>query len=702
MVTNNGKHVSVYGRQELKIIISVFLMLVVVMVSFLPSLKNSFTNWDDEFYISQNPDVKNLSLKGIAKLFTTTKLGLYTPLVSISFALEYHFFKLDPAAYHTTNLILHLMNCLLVFMFIFILSNNNLAISFIVSLLFGVHPLRVESVAWISERKDMLYALFFLGALIFYFRYLKKEARKSYYYSLALSFVSLLSKPMGVSLPFVMCLCDYFLGVKCSRRNFIEKIPFFIIAIVFSVIAASKNLHSYEPFKLSSHIPIVNFRLIFYLYKIFVPINLSCLYPDPLVTVNSFPVIFWLSSLIVMFLGAIAILSRKYNRNLIFGISFFVITILPVLKLIPLGSGRIEERFTYIPSIGIFYIVAAGIFWIYTNRLKLRILGVMVLIILISVVASLSFLTWQRCKVWKDSLSLWNDVLSHYPDLAIAYNNRGNIFLGKKEYDKAYADFKKAIEVDPLFPYTYNNLGIAYSDAGRKEDAIAMFEKAIIIDPNFAKAYYNLGNVYNSIGDENKAITWYEKAIGINPDFLEAYYNLGSVYNSLKDRGKAIRIFKKLREISPSYLPAYLNLSDLYKSADQKEELTGLYKQAIANNLDYFEAYYNIGDLYSNLGQEREAIALYKRAIDINPNSAPVYTNLGSSYCAIGKNKQAIILLKKAIQLDPKLAVAHNNLAVAYYYERQYDLAIKHCDKAIELGYEVSPKFLELLEPHRR
>ncbi len=492
---------------KIKPIVFISLVFICTFFSFSPSLNNGFTNWDDNVYVINNYAVKDFSLKGLNNIFTTFHRGLYKPFVFLSFALEYHFFQLDPLVYHKTNLILHLINCVLVFVFISILCANS-RVAFISALLFGIHPLHVESVAWISERKDMIYSLFFLSSLISYLNFLRGKGLKYYYFSLILFIASLFSKPMGITLPFITFICDYLFGIKCDKKNLLQKIPFFIIAIVFIVLTfnAAKDFVNYEPdFNALDNFFIACYGVVFYIVKLFMPFNLSAYYPYPLKAGNYLPVVFLLSPLAVIFILWGAFKSSKYTKDIIFGIAFFLAAVFPALQLVPSGPAIAADRYTYISSIGVFYIVGVAIVWLYSKKLKNNFLKAMVSVILVFMTVSLLFLTRDRCKVWHDSVTLWSDAIAKFPDARLPYQGRGAGYAKQGDFSSAISDFKRAVYLDPSHSGTYEDMGNAYASKGDFELAFSNYSRALQIDPKNGKAYYNRAVAYFLKKEYNKA-----------------------------------------------------------------------------------------------------------------------------------------------------------------------------------------------------
>ena len=255
----------------------------ITFFAFSPSLRNGFTNWDDEGYVVDNPDIKGCTLHNVVKVFSSTYVGNYQPLTMLSYMAEYRFFKLNPLVYHCTNLLLHILNCLLVFALIYGLSGKQLT-SLLVALLFAVHPLRVESVAWIAERKDVLSALFYFLSLLSYLRYVKKTGRKFYGFCLLSLALSLLSKPVAVSQPFILVLIDYLINRKVDKRNLVEKTPFFAVAVVFAGITlltqkSQGTVLEYSSLSTITRVCAPFYGMVFYVVKSIIPIHLSALYP---------------------------------------------------------------------------------------------------------------------------------------------------------------------------------------------------------------------------------------------------------------------------------------------------------------------------------------------------------------------------------------------------------------------------------------
>ncbi len=501
--------------QKFKTIIFLFLILILTSAAFLPSLKNGFVNWDDGAYVTENPLIKSLSWSSARKIFSSFHETNYHPLPLISYALEYHFFGLNPRAYHATNLILHLLNCLLVFWLIWLIRGR-LTAAFIVALLFGIHPLHVESVAWVTERRDVLYAAFFLSSLIAYIYYIRERKRHYYWLSISGFILSLLSKAMAVSLPFLLLLLDWQFGKRTNKISLREKIPFFALAAIFAaatliarqaadVLAIDRLIRPYYNLCLVSYGPL------FYIIKTFLPFRLSCDYPYTQGGLSLSGVIFSFSPIILIVLSVVILFSKKLLKKVAFGIALYLICLAPtIIQMLPARSPEfiVADRYFYLPSIGIFLILAEGLLWLYARGGKLAHLRqASIWIISAATITGLAILTQNRCSVWRDGFVLWNDVLANYPDSATAYINRGSIYyLERKEYGRAYADFINALRIDPDAYEPYFNLASLYNTVGDYKKALWFCGKTLEIVPGYIKAHNLLVSIYGNMGRHLEAL----------------------------------------------------------------------------------------------------------------------------------------------------------------------------------------------------
>lgn len=449
-----------------QISVSIFFIIIITFIAFSPSLKNNFLCIDDLGYVVQNDSVDKFSFENIKNIFTHDYLGNYHPLSILTYAWEYNFFGLNPGVYHATNIIFHLLNCIMVFWIILMISKN-ISVATLTVLLFGIHPLRVESVAWISERKDVLYSFFFLCALVLYLYYVNSKSKRYLYYSFLLFLFSLLSKVTAVIFPLVLYTFDYLLGRRDNKKLFIEKIPFFLFALIFAIIGVIffkkiGCINNAGTYPLIYRALLVFYGLILYFCKMLFPVRLSALYPYPQANA-SFYGISLVSIALVSGFAFMAFYLRRVNRKIVFGLLFFFFGILPGVQIIPAGIAFMADRYTYIPSIGIFYIISEACRSIYNMKFKYQAVAKSAqIIILISIIAAMFFLTYNRTSVWKDNFSLLDNIIKRYPSLSDIYMLRGRLYVQVDEIDKAMSDFNRAIEINPNSASAYYNRAVMY------------------------------------------------------------------------------------------------------------------------------------------------------------------------------------------------------------------------------------------------
>ena len=585
-----------------KNILLIILIIFINIITFSPSIQNNLTNWDDLDYVTENILIKELTWKNIIDIFNFLNpasnlhvKSLYTPLVILSYAIEYHFFGNNPEGYHITNLVIHIINCLLVFWIILLITRDNMT-SFLVSILFAIHPLHVESVVWITERKDLLYSLFFLGTIISYIYYKNTKRLPYYYMSLVLFLLSLLSKPMGVTLPVILLLFDYIMsGNIYNKKNIKEKIPYLLLTSIFiaiTLIISSfyKPSEGKVPYPFSHNIFIASYNIIFYLYKLSWPTKQSAIYPHP--EGNSLPLFFLISPFIVLIFITVVILSVRYTKKISFAILFFLITILPVIQLIPVPPGISADRYTYIPSIGYFYILSEMFVWIYRKKTNTR-LKTLLIILLIFIIITLSLLSYKRTLVWRDSITLWSDVLKNYPEVWLAWNNRGIAYLEKNDYDRAIDDFNHSIKLDPGNGETYYNLGNAYYKKQEYDKSLKNFNLALRLNNSHIKAYINRGNLYYKTGNYELALSDFNKALTLAPYSYIAYTARGNVYFDKKEYKKSLSDYNQSLKIAPDFAETYNNRGMLYGVIKEYDKAIEDFTMAVTINPVFIEAYYN-------------------------------------------------------------------------------------------------------------
>lgn len=528
---------------NIKTLIALMLLLMITFIIYRPALKNSLTNWDDKNYVTINKDIQKSDINSIKNLFygkAAYTMGNYHPITMLSYMIEYKYAKLDAKVYHMTNLLLHLLNTLLVFLFILLLTKNNLT-ALLTSFLFAVHPMHVESVAWVAERKDLLYVLFEMAALLAYTYYADAPDKRKKFYLLTflLFLLSVMSKAMAVSLVVILPLIDYFKGRKLLNGKVIaEKMPFVVAGIIFGIIAiyaqkSSKSINFID-YSFYDRILFASWGFITYFWKCFLPIGLSTYYDYPLKGTYGWYIVY---SLITIGIGWLVYKSMRFTKVILFGMLFFLFSVVLILQILPVGGAIIAERYTYAAYTGLFFIIAYGITYLIESKEKrLNSLKPLLYVLLAGMMITFMLQTTNRCEVWKDTLTIWNDALAKYPQCIKGYNGRGDAYNEMKEYDLALTDFNKAIEMKQDYTDAFYNRGIALYwigkealDKGDKQKAAEYFDKAISdnsqaikYSPDLSLAYFNRAGNYFTTGKYELALADALKAkqLGIEVDSL--------------------------------------------------------------------------------------------------------------------------------------------------------------------------------------
>ncbi len=674
------------GENGNKLNMLLFGIIALTFIAYLPALKNGFLFWDDPEYILKNPYISNVPFMqhftGYPQQGNPYYMGNYHPLTMVSLSIDHSFFGTDAFGYHFMNLLFHLLNTVLVFFFVHLLFDKRKVLTAAgAAILFGIHPMHVESVAWVSERKDVLHTLFFLLALVAYLYYIRKDLSIKYLLlSLALFALSLFSKGQAVTLPLVLLLIDLLNRRKMDARMIAEKIPFFILSGVFSLLAIKAQhsisavnpdfAHSLDSFFWASY------GLAVYLIKSILPVNLSGVYPYPFVITGSerlLPLLAYLAPLIFLPLIYFSVRSFRNDRVAAFGILFFIATIIPMLKFIPVGDAIVAERYTYIPYIGLF-IIAGYLFERFSGRNNKNLVNA----IGIGIVLALAFLTFNRTKVWKDTYSFWNDVAEKNPDYWRSYYCMGQQSYDEgqqandvKKFDQAVDYYTKSGQMDkyaPPMPYLMR--GVAYLDhLNKPELAIADFKKVLSF-PNK--------------GDQSQ--------IDGRQDLGLAYYRVGK-YDS------AMAVYNELLAIAPANANAYMMRGLIHSMKNEIPQSFEDYNKAIGVNPGYSEAYLNRGVLFTDKTNEPEkGLADFKRAYELNPNNADAPINIGIALYKMRQFQQAIQQYNSVLQAAPNNGRVYYLLALVYSEMKDYRNAVANAYKARSLGMAVDDATLKSWE----
>ncbi|MDD5085630.1 MAG: tetratricopeptide repeat protein [Candidatus Omnitrophica bacterium] len=575
---------------------AIVLLILITFFTFSNALRNGFVNWDDDRYVSENPVIRTATCAHIAKIFSSLHIGLYIPATMFTYMADYQLWRNNPFGYHLTSLFIHIVNVLLVFLFLELLGLGRM-VSFAAALIFAIHPVQVESVVWISERKAVLCVTFFLLSFFAYIRYFKKGLNRFYVYSLILFLLALLSKSSVVVLPLLLIAYDYFYGTKTAWRGFKDKIPYFLLAFFFSVLTVcshynhGKSINIYGG-SIGSHVITTLSIFMDYLRLVFCPVHLSIIYdPKVYTSILSPKVLFALIILGYTFLCFVYAARKREASG--FWILWFLVLMLPVLNIVPFFR-TYNERYLYLPVIAFPVLLFLAEKKLFKSEQIERYTLIFIFTALVPVLALLSY---QRNMVWKDSFALWQDALKTAPSSHVAHFCMGIAYEGAGNYNKAIEEYKVALKANPDFPRLLANLGIAYEKSGMIKEAIELDLKAIKLDPKSIIAYNDLGVCYAKQGRVEDAIRAYERAIEVNPEYDKAYNNISIMYLRKGWVDKAIEACKKALSISPEYARAYNSLGNAYFVKKDYDEALSAYRKALEIAPELGEARENLEHL---------------------------------------------------------------------------------------------------------
>jgi tetratricopeptide (TPR) repeat protein len=612
-----GQPAPVLGSQR-AMLLWLLSILALTFVVYLPSLGNGFTNWDDPLYVLKNPLLRDAT---VGAVLTTPVAGNWHPLTIWSYVLNYRISGLDPASYHWLNLLLHLANTALVFAFVSALVPGRKWTILATSLFFGIHPMHVESVAWIAERKDVLYTFFYLIGLLAYLRYLGSLQWGWLGATFAAFVLSVASKPAAIVFPLTLLAIDYYRHRPFDTRSVLEKAPFLVVSaaallLTYRIQESAGALNREDIGPVFPRVLVACFGIMMYVAKALVPIGLSAIYPYPKNPATSLGPEFYLALVFVVVALWGAIYLGRRNRGVLFGVAFFLINVALVLQFVSVGKAVMADRYTYLPYVGLFFALAWGLdqqspSGSASRSAKFVLAGILLLLVPVSLVQ-----TWKRCQIWRDSGALWTDVIRQYPGrIYDAYNNRGKYYFDTGRYAEALADYDQALALDPKPARTYFSKGSALGRLGQRDAALACFDRALTLDPSLVEARSDRAGIRLMQGDVPGAISDLDEAIRLNPGFRGSYVNRGSAYAMAGDLERAVADYRHAIELDPQHPRVY--------------ELWGA-----------------IGDALGRLKRPREAVAACDEAIRLSSAAAEsvrgeFYLSRSHAWRALGDSDKA-------------------------------------------------------------
>ena len=617
-------------------------LFIIACIAYYPATHAGFI-WDDDRYVTENhlltaPD-------GLRRIwFTTESPSQYFPLTYTAFLMQHRLWDLNPAGYHLVNIMLHALNAILVFL---LLTRLKLRGAWMAAAIFALHPVHVESVAWVTELKNTLSGMFCLLALMSYLRYEDNQRWRWYAGAFVLFALGLLSKTVILTLPLVILLLGWWRRGRITRREVSLLVPFMVAGLAMGLLSSWWEINQQgttgEVFDFSffQRVLLSGRALCFYVLKLLWPVNLTFSYPQW--TLNPFAPEQYLWHLaLALLLFALWQLKNRWGRGPLTGMCVFAVTLAPMLGFINYYTMRysfVADHYQYLASLGLIAVLVGGVQWQFEAWIRAASgsaaarLRTAELCIGIVVLLMLGIVTWRQSYVYRDSTTLWMDTLKKNPRSWMSYNNLGIIVTQEGNPARGEEYFKKALSINPEHLEGYNNLGAAYTKQGRLKDAATVYEQALALQPNHPKTLNNLGIVYAKEDRLDSAIETYTKALSISPRYIEARYNLGNAF--------------------------------------------------------------------LNKGSYEEAIAAYKEVLSIKPLHAETLINLGAAYLNTKSFDQALVYLTKGLAINPALVTGHINLAYVHCLQGNYSRAAQECETIQKLGHTIPRDLLELLKKNQ-
>ncbi|MBI5587181.1 MAG: tetratricopeptide repeat protein [Deltaproteobacteria bacterium] len=610
----------------------------VTFLVYLPSVRYGFVSFDDLRYVPGNPAIRHIDLAFIKLILTTVMASNWHPLTIFSYALDYAMWGAAPLGYHLENIVWHAVNTALVFVLTVRLFGvkgspdaKTIFAGLTAALLFGLHPTHVESVSWISERKDVLSGFFFILSILAYLKYAAPSAGKKllyYFASLSAFVLAVMSKPMAITLPVALLILDFYPLERFKDgvvKILTEKVPFLAVSLLTAALTLWAQsyggaIKTFGTFPIDKRLFLSVRAPVFYLYKTVFPLKLSPIYLPPAKT--SLAGFEFIASLaIVVAVTVFCLLAAKRNKIYLASWLFFLATLLPVIGIIQVGDQAAADRYTYLPGLGPFILVAAGAGAIF-GRLSKGTGRTIAAACLVVVSGVLSLRTVSQEAIWKDSVTLWTHVIKTEGEIPLAYNSRGLVYQDLGEHKEAIADFNRAIELDPRYAFPYNNRGYSYQRMKDYGQAAKDYDRAIELDPGIASPYNNRGLLRYELGDYNNAVADFKKAIELDTKLLHAYVNMALAHTELGRFPEALKSYNDGLSLSPTEPDIYLNRGFLYLTLGAFGKAASDFESSIRFGQDDPSAYWGLGLASLKLGDTAKAEANIRKAAGMGSKEA--------------------------------------------------------------------------------
>lgn len=622
---------------------------VLSLIAFYPALQNGFV-WDDTPYVTENPYLRKFT----PEMFKTYWMGNYHPLTMLSLFLDFMIAESEPLIYHIHNLLLHLGATIIIGILLSRYSGNAVT-GWLGALLYGVHPVHVESVAWISERKDLLYGIYYFGALLAWDKFRTTGNRKFQLLTLGLFLLSCLGKGMAVTLPAVVALLDFFHYKKTIPEIIKDTLAGFLVSLIFGFVAInaqkdSSAMREGEYYSLLDHAAIGFTGWFHYLSKLFLPHPLCAVYTMPLKDPKTmlFPSIFYICLGAFILINAL-ILWKGSNKMRLWTLAFTA-SVAHVL-FAPVGSAMAADRYMYVPSLFFCWAIAEMVTgkWIPALQKSAPALTQAVLIVAIP---AFTWLSIQRTQVWVDNITLFSDVARQYPHDLLANNNIGLHYVKLKEFDKAQEAYARVIRHYPMDYTGYFNMGVSYNLQEKGREAMYYFTKVLELNPGYKDLNAQLGVAALFARSNDTAVVILGKALEQNPDVPDNYFNYALALSRVGRLDESDAVYQRGLKVDPARTSSYLNLAYNARKRNNSTAENEWLDKAVATGMDKGSAFRNMGIMIGEDEDYAGAKYYFEQAIMLDSTDAEAWYNLGISWEKLGQLNTAIPIYVKAAQLN--------------------------------------------------
>ena len=687
------------GSRQARIGICVFLVAITWLV-FGQTLRHGFINYDDPVYVYENPVVRSgLTLHGIGWAFTHSHGANWHPLTSISHMLDSQFYGLKAGGHHFTNVLLHTIAVLLLFALLLQMTGALWRSGFVAAV-FAIHPLHVESVAWVAERKDVLSGVLFMLTLLAYVRYARSPSLGRYATMLVLFACGLMAKPMLVTIPFVLLLLDYWPLSRFAQsspmesravrwRLILEKVPLLALSAascIATLLVQGQAIGSVKHFPLGLRADNALVTCMTYIWQMIWPAGLAPFYPYPGSRMLLWEVIFASAALVVI--TSVAFAFRKTRPYLMTGWFWYLGMLVPVIGVIQVGLQGHADRYTYLPQIGLYLLMTWTIAELSVSwRHQRQILAVAAAL----VIAALTWQTWNQTSYWHDSESLWRHALAVNSEADVPHGTLADTLFSQGRVEEAIPHFQAVLQFGHESPENQSHLGVALLRVGRTEEAIRHLRRVLEMDSAYIEGHYNLGTALLQNGELNEAIDHFQRELQIEPDLADAHFNLGNAFLMQGRVDEAIGEYKKVLQVQPRKLTAYLNLSSALLREGQWDEAVASSEKALELEPANPDAHNNLALALAKKGRTREAIFHWQKALEIQPDKVGSQVSLArvlatSPDDSIRDGVRAVNLAEQAFKLSGGRSPAIlQTLAAAYAETGQFARAVETVRRALEL-----------------